>query len=88
MNVPEVYEYGLKVSSKMRDKIAELGLTKMNDMQVLRNAISTPTGFDLHYGMFLPTINGQASDAQKDEWLSKVLHKPVVLRSAPAASHP
>jgi hypothetical protein len=72
MSIPEVYEFGLKLSTKLRDKIAELGLTKVSEMQVLRNALATPTGFDLHYGMFLPTINGQASDAQKDEWLSKV----------------
>ena len=91
MNVPEVYEYGLKVSSKMRDKIAELGVTKMNDMQILRNAIATPTGFDLHYGMFLPTINGQASDEQKDEWLGKVRAPAcctALARRAPTGTHP
>jgi len=72
MNQSELYELGLKLSTKLRDKILELGATKMNDVQLLRNAISIPTGFDLHYGMFLPTINGQGTEEQKDEWLPKV----------------
>ncbi len=35
-------------------------------------------GMELHYGMFLPTIRGQASDEQQEKWLPQALQRAMV----------
>lgn len=34
--------------------------------------------FDLHFGMFVPTLMGQASDEQKEKWLIPALNHELI----------
>ena len=46
--------------------------------RVVREFIDEPGGLDLHLGMFIPTIQGQGTDAQKKYWLPKCMNLEIV----------
>jgi len=71
MNQQEAYHYSVKLFTKLQDKVMELGISKPDDIEVLRKAIGFPSPTDLHFGMFLPTILGQGTQDQLNELLPK-----------------
>jgi acyl-CoA oxidase len=54
---------------------AELGARGVGDPmaigRVIREMIDEPGGLDLHLGMFIPTIQGQADEEQKKFWMPR-----------------
>ena len=57
--------------------VAEHSLS-FRDVQELRRLLDLPSGFELHLGMFIPTLLGQATEAQQSEWLAPALNFEIV----------
>ena len=61
---------------------AELGARGVGDPmaigRVIREMIDEPGGLDLHLGMFIPTIQGQADEEQKKYWMPRCIKLRVI----------
>ena len=61
---------------------AELGARGVGDPmaigRVIREMIDEPGGLDLHLGMFIPTIQGQADEEQKKYWMPRCVKLRVI----------
>ncbi|XP_076083780.1 peroxisomal acyl-coenzyme A oxidase 1-like isoform X1 [Mytilus galloprovincialis] len=70
-SVEEQYDMGLSKSIYIQKKLQEMGITDMQEAFYYRECAAahenSPLG--LHYAMFLPTINKQATPEQKKKWL-------------------
>lgn len=67
----ELVELGVRLSLKLVDTALDWGIDKTDQLKAVRDAIATPTGVDLHYAMFIPTLQGQMDEDQVGEWLPK-----------------
>eukprot|EP00250_Pteridium_aquilinum_P003873 c14148_g1_i1 orf=59-2065(+) len=65
---PELFKNTLRKAAHAWELIQKLHLTEDEAMK-LRNFIDEPAYTDLHWGMFIPAIKGQATDAQQKKWL-------------------
>jgi acyl-CoA oxidase len=61
---------------------AELGARGVGDPmaigRVIREMIDEPGGLDLHLGMFIPTIQGQADEEQKKYWMPRCVKLQII----------
>lgn len=58
----------LDASFRLRDLVLEHGLSG-EDYHYLRTLLDFPGGLELHYGMYIPTLQSQATDEQKEKYL-------------------
>lgn len=65
---PELFKNTLRKAAHAWKLIQTLHLTEEEAMK-LRNFIDEPAYTDLHWGMFIPAIKGQATDEQQKKWL-------------------
>lgn len=65
---PELFKNTLRKAAHAWELIQTLRLTDEEAMK-LRNFIDEPAYTDLHWGMFIPAIKGQATDEQQKKWL-------------------
>ena len=69
----------LQIAVDVPLKAIELNVAaKMDLLMVMVAMLDEPLPTALHWGMFVPTIRGQGTDAQKDEWLPKAMQLQVV----------
>jgi len=73
LNQEDAYKMAISQYMRLHDKVMELGLLNEEDINALRRAIGFPTSFELHFGMFLPTIMGQGSTEQREEFIAKAI---------------
>ncbi|EFJ35164.1 hypothetical protein SELMODRAFT_438464 [Selaginella moellendorffii] len=64
----ELYKNSLRKASHGWKLIQQLKLTEEEAFK-LRSLVDEPTFTDLHWGMFVPAIKGQATDEQQKYWL-------------------
>lgn len=69
----ELYLRALEGLRGLKRLVAEHSLS-FRDVQELRRLLDLPSGFELHLGMFIPTLLGQATEAQQKEWLVPALN--------------
>jgi len=76
----EIYEEGMRKTVAMNRKIKDHGLTEPSDLYWFRSLVfpneSAPAA--LHTSMFIPTLNGQATDEQKANWLQKAENNEII----------
>eukprot|EP00250_Pteridium_aquilinum_P017481 c2364_g1_i1 orf=79-2094(+) len=65
---PELFKTTLKKAAHAWNLIQTLHLTE-EEASKLRYFIDEPAYTDLHWGMFIPALKGQATDAQQGKWL-------------------
>lgn len=68
LNRPDLFKNSLRKAAHAWNLIQTLHL-KEEEASKLRHFIDEPAYTDLHWGMFIPAIKGQATDAQQDKWL-------------------
>ncbi|KAJ9549976.1 hypothetical protein OSB04_022519 [Centaurea solstitialis] len=64
----ELFKNSLRKAAYARKLVIDLGLSE-EEAKWLRFYIDEPTYPDLHWGMFIPAIEGQGSEEQKEKWL-------------------
>ena len=73
----ELHRRGLEVAMGIRDLVRKENLT-YEDAMTIRKLVDLPGGFELHYGMFLPTLIGQGTEEQLDAWFGQALSMRIV----------
>ena len=68
----QLHKRGLRVALGIRDVVKREGLS-FDDAMVLRKLVDLPGGFELHFGMFIPTLIGQGTPEQVNKWLKPSL---------------
>lgn len=74
----EEYVAGLRGGVGIWRKVEEEGLSLQEDGLMMRSLLDLPGGFELHIGMFIPSILSQGSKEQQREWLPKCLSLEVI----------
>lgn len=74
---PELFKNTLRKAAHAWKLIQTLHLTEEEAMK-LRNFIDEPAYTDLHWGMFIPAIKGQATDAQQSKWLPLAYRQAII----------
>lgn len=64
----ELFQKTLKKTAHAWKLITDLKLSE-EEASKLRHFVDEPAYTDLHWGMFIPALKGQASDEQQQEWL-------------------
>ncbi|XP_048268857.1 probable peroxisomal acyl-coenzyme A oxidase 1 isoform X2 [Bombus terrestris] len=76
----EVYEDSLRIARAVLSKIKKLQLSKIEEYEFVHGIFSERLGsalfqdgnpLSLHYGMFLPTLMGQANSEQQAYWINR-----------------
>ncbi|CAK9217123.1 unnamed protein product [Sphagnum troendelagicum] len=73
----EHYKNSLRKAGHAWKTILEQGLTEEESMK-LRAFIDEPTYSDLHWGMFIPALKGQATEEQQHKWLPKAYKMAII----------
>ncbi|XP_022795234.1 peroxisomal acyl-coenzyme A oxidase 1-like [Stylophora pistillata] len=63
------YERGLEKGLRMVELIKEHQITDPYEQHILRRITQTLLPYNLHKGMFIPTLKGQGTKEQKAKWL-------------------
>eukprot|EP00892_Ulva_mutabilis_P004748 jgi/Ulvmu1/2645/UM014_0097.1 len=66
----EEYVEALRLATQVWIKMSKREITQ-DDALIIRKLADFPSGLELHFGMFIPTILGQGTDEQKEELLPK-----------------
>ena len=74
----EEYIAGLKGAVGIWGKVQEEGLSLEEDGLLMRSLLDLPGGFELHIGMFIPSLLSQGSREQQAKWLPKCLSLEVI----------
>ncbi len=69
----QLHRRGLEVALGIRDMVERHSLSFPEDAMELRKLVDLPGGFELHFGMFIPTLMGQGTDEQQAHWLPQAL---------------
>lgn len=64
-----LYKMTIRLVTSLRDMVFKKGITNQEDINILSRSLALPSAADLHFGMFLPTILGQGTEAQKEKYL-------------------
>ncbi|GLJ30784.1 hypothetical protein SUGI_0610720 [Cryptomeria japonica] len=64
----ELFQKTLRKTAHAWKLITDLRLSE-EEASKLRHFVDEPAYTDLHWGMFIPALKGQASDEQQEEWL-------------------
>ncbi|CAM6110746.1 unnamed protein product [Calypogeia fissa] len=73
----ELYKLSLRKAAHAWQLVQERSLTE-KEAGYLRHFIDEPTYTDLHWGMFIPALKGQATDEQQKIWLSKAYKMSII----------
>jgi acyl-CoA oxidase len=76
-NHSERYDFGLKKAFHYV-KLLQDGNYSDEEQAILLNALGEQVPFDLHRGMFIPTIENQGTDEQRAKWLPLANHYRVI----------
>lgn len=68
-NHTERYKFGLKKTFYYVKLLQEGRYNDPQDQAILYKALGEPLGVDVHRAMFIPTIENQGDDKQRDKWL-------------------
>lgn len=68
MSREKLYRRGLEVAMGIR-KLASRERLSYEDAMEVRKMVDLPGGFELHFGMFIPTLLGQGTEEQLARWL-------------------
>lgn len=83
MNRAQRLSYGWKALAHMQRRMRELELNdSFLDRRAYKSEVSLATGADLHDSMFTMTLNGQADEEQKAQWLPLAARKAIIGASA------
>ncbi|XP_052079728.1 peroxisomal acyl-coenzyme A oxidase 1-like isoform X2 [Mytilus californianus] len=71
-SVEEQYENGLAKHNHIKESIDKLELNGFDDLYYYKSCVTPhePGPLDVHYGMFIPTIEQQGTAEQKEKWLA------------------
>ncbi|XP_076089125.1 peroxisomal acyl-coenzyme A oxidase 1-like [Mytilus galloprovincialis] len=71
-SVEEQYENGLAKHNHIKESVDKLELNGFEDLYYYKSCVTPhePGPLDVHYGMFIPTIEQQGTAEQKEKWLA------------------
>eukprot|EP00002_Diphylleia_rotans_P016704 TRINITY_DN3247_c0_g5_i1.p1 TRINITY_DN3247_c0_g5~~TRINITY_DN3247_c0_g5_i1.p1 ORF type:complete len:669 (+),score=153.34 TRINITY_DN3247_c0_g5_i1:60-2009(+) len=78
MSRTQRYKRGIEKARKLHELILENDLLSPEKMGYVLEAVDEMFPTSLHYGMFLPTLLGQADEDQQAEWLPKAFNMEMV----------
>ena len=73
----QLYKRGLAAAIGIRELVLSEGLS-FEDAKILRKLVDLPGGFELHFGMFIPTLMGQGTAEQLEKWLQPALECKII----------
>lgn len=74
---PELFKNTLRKTAHAWKLIQTLSLTE-EEASKLRNFVDEAAYTDLHWGMFIPALKGQATDAQQGKWLPLAYRQSII----------
>ncbi|QDZ25572.1 acyl-coenzyme A oxidase [Chloropicon primus] len=64
----ELHKRGLQVAIGIRELVEKHGLS-YDDALTMRKLVDLPGGFELHFGMWMPTLLNQGTEEQLEKWM-------------------